>query len=973
MATIDTQSVTVGAWTTGGGEYTPLINIYGVLVPGYGSISDGTCNFLSGAAYAALYWQDNGILFLQINSSAGTSADNSFSTINIGGTSFNESSATFTNNGTNVTWAWGAGTNPLGTSGTKSVVFDDGVTVDNNPENFIYIGSDKTPAVRSTNYYATFSTTVVGTTEPGTGFAIGTQVSNGTAISVSNGQYRIGTGAWTSTAGTVNQNQTVYFRGTSSSSFSTPITHSLTIGDTTRSFTTTTVAAVAPDTSVTVTTAFGNKQFGATATSATLNFGNATQGHTYRLRTYDGGANNGTSIGVTTANSSGNFAFTVPNTYLPAAQGDTKWFSLYAANPVDGTGSYVYVSGIVNDLWLTRRLATPTLVVSDDDAASATVGIILNVTNNSTATPTSLILRQYKNGVLQGSAITRTWTGNGNYAGNFTQPRNTGTDTYYYNVYLQEINQDFFPENNVTAYSNSTSQPSGLDYQAGYLLPDLGVVGTPTVNPISSVATSATVTVSGMARSTDEVAVRLVNGTSNLGSRSGNGNITWTGSLPTPGNTTNYELFTRRATSTGGDGTTWYDTNDQFSITRTAGETGAIAGGTTATEGDSGLPLTFTITNGTTGTYNWQITRNSGTVETGGEISSFTSGTFTGSSGSTTVTWYNNTIVETGFQGESFTVTLRTGGTVGSGTVLDTHNFTLYDNDAGITANNVIIEPSATQHTAVLVVSSGGGSISARIKDSGGTVQKTFTLIASGTDTEVISDVPSGTSETYSVEVYNGLAWIAGDTYTVTKRTYSVTAPTSIDEGSIGTFNVSTTNFGTGTLYWSVSPSGDFGVSSGPVSVSSNSGTFYISPSNDTTTEGAETATVSLRTGSTSGTVVATDTFTINDTSTGTAAPYGIQVFDSSGTLKVSYNSNITALAGAGSITVPGNSTTSLIPITNMVNTDQWYIVNQGSINIDFYGDYPAVLSVTKSTGGFTLTNTNSQTWTGEYWVFRVA
>ena len=104
--------------------------------------------------------------------------------------------------------------------------------------------------------------------------------------------------------------------------------------------------------------------------------------------------------------------------------------------------------------------------------------------------------------------------------------------------------------------------------------------------------------------------------------------------------------------------------------------------------------------------------------------------------------------------------------------------------------------------------------------------------------------------------------------------TYSVTAPASINEGSSGTMNVSTTNVANGTtLYWTVEPSGDFGTSSGSFSISSNAGSFTVTPSADQTTEGAETGTIRIRTGSTSGTIVASDTFTINDTSTTPAAP----------------------------------------------------------------------------------------------------
>ena len=105
-------------------------------------------------------------------------------------------------------------------------------------------------------------------------------------------------------------------------------------------------------------------------------------------------------------------------------------------------------------------------------------------------------------------------------------------------------------------------------------------------------------------------------------------------------------------------------------------------------------------------------------------------------------------------------------------------------------------------------------------------------------------------------------------------RTYAFgTIPTSINEGSAGTLNVTTANVPDGTtLYWKISAGyeGDFGTSSGSFTVTSNAGSFTVTPTADSTTEGAETFTVDLMTGSVSGTVVATSSsITINDTSTG--------------------------------------------------------------------------------------------------------
>lgn len=153
-------------------------------------------------------------------------------------------------------------------------------SADNTPENYINLGGNKTSAALSTTYYATFNTTTVGTTSPGTGLALGTTIDNGTAISTANGQWSTNGTTWSSTAGTVNENETVYFRGTSSSSNSTPVIHSLTIGTETKSFTTTTVAASADTTPENYTNLAGNKTSAARNTSYYATFSTAIPGTT---------------------------------------------------------------------------------------------------------------------------------------------------------------------------------------------------------------------------------------------------------------------------------------------------------------------------------------------------------------------------------------------------------------------------------------------------------------------------------------------------------------------------------------------------------------------------------------------------------------------------------------------------------------------------------------------------------------------
>jgi hypothetical protein len=116
------------------------------------------------------------------------------------------------------------------------------------------------------------------------------------------------------------------------------------------------------------------------------------------------------------------------------------------------------------------------------------------------------------------------------------------------------------------------------------------------------------------------------------------------------------------------------------------------------------------------------------------------------------------------------------------------------------------------------------------------------------------------------------------------------TIPSSIDEGSSGTFNVITYNEvpnGT-TLYWTINnsttASADFLASSGSFTVNNRIGSFTVRALSDSLTEGNESFAVQIRTVSTSGNIVATSsTVTINDTSTTPLGGFGSYVIVAGG------------------------------------------------------------------------------------------
>ena len=145
-------------------------------------------------------------------------------------------------------------------------------------------------------------------------------------------------------------------------------------------------------------------------------------------------------------------------------------------------------------------------------------------------------------------------------------------------------------------------------------------------------------------------------------------------------------------------------------------------------------------------------------------------------------------------------------------------------------------------------------------------------------DISATEDATTEGTEQGTVEIRTGSVTgtiVATDAFAINDTStslanYTVTAPDSIDEGSSGTINVTTTDVPNGTtLYWAVSPSTQFMTNSGSFSITNNSGSFTVVPTADSLTEGDENAVIRIGTsaGPTIPTQVASDTFIINDTS----------------------------------------------------------------------------------------------------------
>lgn len=100
--------------------------------------------------------------------------------------------------------------------------------------------------------------------------------------------------------------------------------------------------------------------------------------------------------------------------------------------------------------------------------------------------------------------------------------------------------------------------------------------------------------------------------------------------------------------------------------------------------------------------------------------------------------------------------------------------------------------------------------------------------------------------------------------------TYSISPATNnVNEGSSLTFNITTTEVSDGTtLYWSVSDTSQFAVSSGSVVINNNTANFTVTPKEDRITEGNTTFNAILSTDDQAGiTLAISNNVTINDTS----------------------------------------------------------------------------------------------------------
>ena len=347
---------------------------------------------------------------------------------------------------------------------------------------------------------------------------------------------------------------------------------------------------------------------------------------------------------------------------------------------------------------------------------------------------------------------------------------------------------------------------------------------------------------------------------------------------------------------------------------------------------------------------------------------------------------------------ETKTLRVRTGST--GGTIVGTRSFTVIDTSTtpaptySISAANM--NEGTSQNVSVTTTNFGSGTLywsidggtdfsatsgSVSISGNSGTISITATA-DSTTEGNESKTIRLRTGSTSGTQVASDTFTVV-DTSTTPAPTYSLGSMSSLNEGSYQNVSVTTTNFGSGTLYYTLSPSADFTTSSGSVSISNNSGSITVTASDDSSTEGAETGTLRLRTGSTSGTVVATRTFTINDTSTGGSSgsggsgtgsgtggdTYGIEIYGPNGSTTVLGNNlRAQSVIYFATSTFNNNQTYTITGIPNANDSSKTQII------ADFLGGNTNVpITIVRYSNYFTIKHTGGGTRSARLVVIRIA
>lgn len=180
-------------------------------------------------------------------------------------------------------------------------------------------------------------------------------------------------------------------------------------------------------------------------------------------------------------------------------------------------------------------------------------------------------------------------------------------------------------------------------------------------------------------------------------------------------------------------------------------------------------------------------------------------------------------------------------------------------------------------------------------------------------------------------------------TITINDPSFSV-APSvsSVNEGSSMTWTVTTSNINNGTvLYYTISgvEAADVSATSGSFTINSNTGSFTTTAIADLVTEGAQTMTAQIRVGSTGGTIVATNTCIINDTSIAPTVTASATTIDEGGS--VTFTVNTSSLSNGTVLYWSTNGTAVATDFTDSAITGSFTVTsNTGTITRTMTNDF---------------------------------
>lgn len=256
---------------------------------------------------------------------------------------------------------------------------------------------------------------------------------------------------------------------------------------------------------------------------------------------------------------------------------------------------------------------------------------------------------------------------------------------------------------------------------------------------------------------------------------------------------------------------------------------------------------------------------------------------------------------------------------------------------------------------------------------------KTFTIASQGNSDD------TWTIKSYSTQntAYSSFIYFSNKAAAATP-TYSINAPASINEGSAGTVNVTTTNVSNGTtLYWDLDLTDDYSTTQGTVTINSNAGSFTITPTADSSTEGAETDTIRLYSDSGRTTQVATDSFTINDTSTGSggsdggsdgSSTYGLEVTGPDGSTTV-FSSGLRQMNAVqlATATLGSQGSVSYTGIAEATDSAKIAVVVAKN-NPSYFSTQGVTVTRSSASGGtITLTNVSTSSVTIKVSIYRIS